>query len=225
MSPWTVHWKNLKYQYIAYNEGKNETVSTWHLCDKELCHCLLYSVLPQSFCCSPLWYLPQLLAFNMYFSFCDNSCNPKEFTLPCLFAYHSWPLYTCKSHNPSFFFLCFSSLVFPIIIFHFASRLQCCFSSWFLVFLASLLIIFSCTFLSCPHRHTVCLPPHLSSSLPWQEYIFCSSLPEKYLSWKERSTPSGSCLSALLPPECFVFFFFLSLTSPHSMDLSPLACL
>lgn len=86
---------------------------------QELCHCLLYSVLPQSFCCSPLWYPPHLLAFSMtmYFSFCDSSSNPREFTLACLLAHHLWPLYTCKCDNPFFFLLCFSSLVFPNIIF------------------------------------------------------------------------------------------------------------
>lgn len=95
-----------------------------------LCHCLLYSVLPQSFCCSPLWYLPQLLALNVYFSLSDSLCIPKEFILPCLFAHHSWPLYTSNLiiplsssyvfllwYFPLSFSLCWSSsMVFFILI-------------------------------------------------------------------------------------------------------------
>lgn len=74
-----------------------------------------------------------------------------DFLLP---SHFSWPFYTHTSRNPScFLFLCFCFIFLSIL---FTRLVFSMLFSPFLLFLSSLLIIFSCTFLSYPYIHIVC---------------------------------------------------------------------
>lgn len=123
----------------------------------------------------PLWCLPRCPAFSI------TPCFPVKappvpyfpyslgtdffidiiFFCPLTFLGLSVP---ANPITPRFLFLRFSSFVFLSIIFPWLI-FSMLFSS-FLVFLASLLIVFSCAFLSYPHIRTIRCPSHLLSFLP-----------------------------------------------------------